>query len=81
MTPISFILEEPRLVTAMSADHKAPPEAGTERPVDDQYLAVLRLIERHLGRIANVLETLSPEPMEFVKDLGAVRGVPRPKDR
>jgi hypothetical protein len=48
---------------------------------DDQYLALLGLIERHLGRIANALEAFSPEPIRLVKDLGPVRDVPKPGDR
>ena len=65
----------------MSIEHQTPHEAATEQSGDDQYLAVLRLIEQHLGRIASVLEALSPEPTHFVKDLGAVRNVPKPRDR
>ena len=74
-------MEGPHLVTTMSIEHQIPPEAASEQSDGDRYLGVLRLIEHHLGRIANVLEALSPEPTEFVKDLGAVRNVPKPKVR
>ncbi len=64
----------------ISLDHPAPPDVPPKQSEGDHYLAVLGLIERHLGRIANVLEALSPEPAQFVKDLGAVRTVPKPKN-
>jgi hypothetical protein len=59
----------PQLTTGPAAE-----ESG-----DDQYLVLLQRIERQLGRIADVLEALSPAPTQIVKDLGPVRDVPKPR--
>lgn len=56
-------------------------EGSGEGSGDDRYLALLQRIEQHLGRIADVLEALSPGPSQLVKDLGPVRNALKPKDR
>jgi hypothetical protein len=68
-------------VTVMSSHLQTPPGSPTEPSGDDQYLVLLRRIEQQLGRIADVLEALSPAPTQLVKDLGPVRDVPKPRAR
>jgi hypothetical protein len=63
----------------MSTDPQEPPGPAAEQSPDDQHLVLLRRIEHHLGRIADVLEALSPAPTHIVKDLGPVRDVPKPR--
>jgi hypothetical protein len=58
-----------------------PPESAAEQSPEDQQLVLLRRIEQHLGRIADVLEALAPAPTQIVKDLGPVRDVPKSKPR
>jgi hypothetical protein len=69
----------PGNVSAMSIDPQEPPGPAAEQSLDDQHLVLLRRIEHHLGRIADVLEALSPAPTHIVKDLGPVRDVPKPR--
>ena len=66
-------------VAVMSSQLQTPSGSAAEQPGDDQYLVVLRRIEQQLGRIAAVLEALSPAPTQLVKDLGPVRDVPKPR--
>jgi hypothetical protein len=68
-------------VPAMSTDPQTPPEPTASLSLDDQHLVLLRRIEHHLGRIADVLEALVPAPTQIVKDLGPVRDVPKPRHR
>ena len=71
----------PGNVSAMSIDPQEPPGPAAEQSLDDQHLVLLRRIEHHLGRIADVLEALVPAPTQIVKDLGPVRDVPKPRHR
>jgi hypothetical protein len=68
-------------LSVMSTDPETPPGPATDQSLDDQHLVLLRRIEHHLGRIADVLEALSPAPTQIVKDLGPVRDVPKPRSR
>jgi hypothetical protein len=65
----------------MSTDPQTPSEPTAEQSLGDQHLVLLRRIEHHLGRIADVLEALVPAPTQIVKDLGPVRDVPKPRHR
>lgn len=65
----------------MSTDSQTPPGLATEQSLDEPHLVLLRRIEHHLGRIADVLEALVPAPTQIVKDLGPVRDVPKPRHR
>jgi hypothetical protein len=55
--------------------------AHDAREPPEQIPALLGRIERQLARIADALEAMTSAPVNFTKDLGPTRTMPKPQRR